>query len=246
MRVLKQDGFSMIEIMIASGVASLVLLMLAQMLANQFKATRTLELRSAARDLVEDMVGILNNRDNCQASLVGKNPNNATPTQILVQQPQGPIVRYTTASPGNEIGPLKIKLTGIRLNTNSTKGVPPIGNQASGTALLTLSFSLGSSVVGGATYEAERRISVVTDGTGNISTCSTTLMDKQMAQYFCSTLRGTWNPAGNNGSGECGNLIFNGDLQVSGRTTLRGDLQVSGRMTVQGGLTVDGGEIEIK
>ena len=60
MRVLRREGFSLIEILVVSGVASVLALIIGQMMISQFRATRALELRSAARDLVEDMVGILN------------------------------------------------------------------------------------------------------------------------------------------------------------------------------------------
>lgn len=239
MRVLRREGFSLTELLVAGGVASSLALIMGQMMTNQFTATRSLELRSAARDLVEDMMGILNNRYHCVASLGGKDPNSDTATQILVDPDSNSstpnnVLRYTTVSPGNQIGPLKIQLTGISLKTDPTNGVPTIPANTTGTALLTLSFSLGSQVLGSATFEAVRRISVVTNAATRISSCSTTLMDKQMAQFFCSTLGGAWDATGRGGLGDCKDLKISGTLEVSGQTVLKSNV------------TVENGSIEIR
>jgi prepilin-type N-terminal cleavage/methylation domain-containing protein len=161
-------GFTLIEVMIVSAMIGISSLVMAELFSQQFKSSRSLELRASARDLADDIVSILARTASCQATFGGLDPNGPTSVDQIRVDPDGIpggtanlIVRYQT---GQRYGAPGVTLSSITLRTDPSQSVPVLAATQQGAALVTLNFSLGGTgqVTSGSTYTITRRIQVAT------------------------------------------------------------------------------------
>ena len=96
-----QRGFSLIEILIASGIMSALLLYLYQTLANQQKVARKVEVRLETDAILSDIRQTLGIRESCISSLSGKNAastaiGNITRVNHVILDPANPLIPLAT------------------------------------------------------------------------------------------------------------------------------------------------------
>lgn len=222
---LKQNGFSLVEIMIAAGIMSTLLLYLYQTLGNQQKSARKIEVRLEADSIVNDIRQTLGVRDSCIASLSGKNATNTPPgdtaaniTRTRHKIPSSAVIidKYLSNTNFNsavQYGSARVRIISYSLSSTDPND-PSIGMVAGtpyGATNLIITFRYGAAEP---IIQRKIRMDVVTVSPANrtIVSCSSTGLMSDFDTRYVNVLGDTMT----------GDLIMdlNSNIQILGTGTI--------------------------
>ena len=264
-------GVSLIEMVVAMGISSVLILALVHLNSLQQKGLSTVISKYERAELLQEIREILSDDLSCEATL-GKerfNPNNTAEGSILnIVRVRGEI--DTTGVGGNNegldpnlsdiivftantnedsaqsYGNKKIKFLGFGLETSSLVNVP-----ANTTGIV---FLVVNAVTPQSTYARNSpqkiRVNIETGSSGNILRCGVEEEIPGLSlRTMCSTLGGYFDPNGRSGRGNCSSLKLTGDLTVnsylviySEASSVGGSLQVPPAVNLLSDFNWDSGE----
>lgn len=230
-----EQGFSLVQVMIAAGMLGLVSLGTMRLMENQSKSASTTESKFESSETLNDIRLLLSERDSCRRSfgITPGNPNTGTlllnsinPGDVTelyyVNVDQGvEDLRYTADSDPN-LAP-QIGSSDIRLLELDVEGSVAAGS--SGQAELLVTLYRGSNVYGPQQITKRIPLNVLTDSSGYLIDCSTggVTDTHDIAKHTCEALGGTYDANSPNRAGgpDChdispyGTTTFNGDVVVA-------------------------------
>ena len=166
---MNQKGISLVELMIAVGVGSGLMLVLGSVMTMNQSAKRSLEQRLEMTDLKLRIERLLDEDADCALNFTGVNPNVTTNILNLRESdaPNPPILRFTSAAPNNRINHL-LEITRMQL----LAATPPIPIDSSGHALLRVTVNRIGTEFGSSSDKVDIPVLLYTNRTGTIKTCS--------------------------------------------------------------------------
>ena len=110
-KIIKNQGFTLVEIMIALGILSVISYGLMKMLSDTTKTQKTLEVKDSMSQLQREIITFLASEQNCSASLAGK--HNGDPVSILYKATNTGVVPKFYSN--IEIGKSKISIDSMSI-----------------------------------------------------------------------------------------------------------------------------------
>jgi prepilin-type N-terminal cleavage/methylation domain-containing protein len=177
---MNRRGFSLIEVMIAMGILSIVMLASAQMFTQIFAQQRGMNQSFDLLQFIETVDGITRNSPTCQPTLIGQPFNPVTPTAVVYTDPSGPITVGTRIGTNGSLIVDTVMLTSVALT-------------APNQYLAELSFTVDKTgqVVGPKTLTRKIRLQVSVLA-GLVTDCFSS-SDVTLAKV-CASILGTFNP----------------------------------------------------
>lgn len=200
----KQQGFSLVELMVATGVLGLLALALSQLTTNQMKSVKTVEKKFETTTVLEDIRTVLSDQESCSATFLNMNAKNTAAgvaTSILRMVGGAPVVRFQSnaayATAPSYGGAANVRIHSFRLNDSAASVEAPTGSE--GTTHLIVVFHGDDPTKPNKTYASkiEKRIAlnVRTNGTNGIVNCSAAVADNSENDFnlVCQGIGGTPN-----------------------------------------------------
>lgn len=201
-----QRGFSLVELMVATGVLGMLALAVSQLTANQMKSSKTVEKKFEVTTVFEDIRTVLSDQESCTNTLAGRSAISTPAGSIVVinRWINSTATERFRANPVFASAPKYGGGANVRIHSFRITGVPGAGPNAvnegsEGKADLFVRFHGDDPTKPKKTFasEIERRISlnIRTNAAGNIVTCSSAMADNSENDFnlACQSLDGTPN-----------------------------------------------------
>lgn len=204
------QGFSLVETMVAAGMLGLLAMAGVKLMQNQNQAMKTIEVKSEYNGLMNDIRTILADSNSCRTTLGGRDAKNhpaapaGTITQITQVTATGPVARYTSNPDwrvAQAYGNGKLRIIGIRLSDAATDvettggATPQVGTT---NLIITFTSGLRESNKQLETFEKMMKLNVTTVANStNIADCSSTVSDNSLNDMTkaCASIGGTYDQA---------------------------------------------------
>jgi hypothetical protein len=189
-KVRDQKGFSILEVVIASGLLSLLTYAFLAQTSIQQKTMNAWDSKLEANDVKTSIAILLSNSYACNAAFQGKAQTDSITTIFRAERdstgtwlPPNPV--YTVGTPTTNIINNTLYLEGIQLQPSQQGGTAiPANNQ--GELRVALRMVYVKDVIGAKNVTRYVQLKAETDGTGKIANC-TAISGEDQKQLFCKT-----------------------------------------------------------
>ncbi len=167
-----QSGQGLVEIVVASGILSVVILASVSVMKMQADATKQAQQLFEANYFQNEIYTALRSKDTCAANFLGVDPSGGPSVQnynVFNKSSGG--VTTPAYSPGQAIGNRTLEIpatSAFQLHDSTT----PVGANSQGTMTLQVNMDRSGTDTGGKIFR-EVVIQVNTDASGKVSSCST-------------------------------------------------------------------------